>query len=88
METGIKFLYHGKRFSNIEKSKDPDEEELLTVAVAQEAERALEDLRAEVEKEGGEITINFKSPGLFEVYTERIPDNLKEKVLKVLRPPG
>ena len=86
METGIKFLYHGKRFSNIEKVNDPDEEELLTIGVAQEAEAALQALRDEIEKEGGEITINFKSPAMFEVYTERISDKLKEKVLKALRP--
>jgi hypothetical protein len=87
METGIRILYHGKPLSSFEKTEAPDEEELLTVAVAQDVEAALEPLRAKIEEEGGEVTVNLKSPSRFEISAKRMSDELKQQVMKAVTPP-
>lgn len=84
----VAILYNGKDFNSIEKSKAPDEEILLSIGMAQTVHDALSRLTSEIEKEGGEVTVNVKGPNLFEVSTKDVSDKLKKKVLKALTPTG
>jgi hypothetical protein len=83
----VAILYNGKDFNNIEKAKTPDEEILLSIGMAQSVHDALSPLMSEIEKEGGDVTVNVKGPNLFEVSTTDLSDKLKQKVLKALTPP-
>ena len=64
----------------------PDEEKLVTAGMAQDAEVALEQLRPEIENEGGEVTVNLKGPAMFEISTRDLSEKLKKKVLRALTP--
>ena len=87
MARGITILYNGKQFSRVEKAKAPDEQILATVGMALDVEAALEPLRAEIEKQGAQVSVDLKGPSMFEIYTKHISDKLKQKVLKALTPP-
>ena len=88
METSIRIRYNGKKFSSIEKSPAPDEDILVTVAMAMDVEAALEPLQPDIEREGGHVSINLKGPSMFEIYAEDISDKLKRKVMKALTRTG
>lgn len=83
---GITILYNGRQLSGVEKANVPDEEKLVTLSMANDAEAALEPLRVEIEKEGGEVTIDLKGPSMLHIATEGLSDKLKQKVMKALRP--
>jgi hypothetical protein len=83
----VAILYNGKDFDYIKKAKGPEEEILLSIGMAQSVHDALSSLIPDIDKEGGDVTVNVKGPNLFEVSTIDLSDDLKQKVLKALTPP-
>ena len=84
----VAILYNGKNFDTIQKAKAPEEEVLLSIGMAQSVHDALNPLLAEIENEGGDVTVNVKGPNMFEVSTSDLSDKLKQKVLRALTPRG
>jgi hypothetical protein len=86
MESAVKILYDGRKFESFQKTTRPDFDKLLIQGMAYDIEAALAILAPEIEKEGGEVTVNVKGPTMFEISTDGLSDKLKNKVLEVLKP--
>ena len=87
MTSGIRILYNGKEFKSLEKATIPDLEKLLTEGMEENIHAALAPLLSQIEQEGGEITVNFKAPMMFEISTKGLSDELHKKVVASLTPP-
>jgi hypothetical protein len=87
MTTGIRILYNGKEFKSLEKASIPDLEKLLTQGMEENIHAALASLLPQIEEEGGEVTVNFKAPMMFEISTTGLSEELHKKVVSSLTPP-
>ena len=78
--------HNGKDFNRLEKADIPDEEKLITQALAQDVEAALEPLKAAIEREGGSVIIDIKGPRMFQIAAEDLSEALLKKVHSALTP--
>jgi hypothetical protein len=88
MENQIKILFNGKAFNHIEDADLPDDHILVTQMMAEDIAAVLEPLRSEIEKEGGEVTVDLKGPTVFEISTKDLSEKLMTRVRKALTPPA
>mgnify|MGYP003577297223 CR=1 FL=1 len=84
----IEILFNGKDLKYLERADLTDEEKLQTQAMASDAEAALLSLRESIEEEGGSVIVDFKGPAMFQIETNDLSDELKQKVHDALRPGG
>jgi hypothetical protein len=73
----IHILFHGKKLEKLESDDIPDADKLVTHAMAQDVANALTPLIADIEKGGGEVTVDLKGPNIFEISTKDLSEKLR-----------